>query len=405
MRISTLVFLGLAIFGCDNKRNDQTREGVRDTTEPAPGFGVPGTAPLSSGAPGLSPRRLDDEHADAPRDPLEAADKDMREVLQQFAALGGKSLATLTPEEARKQPTPADAVRKVLEARGKPTTPLEVANVLSKKIPGGPAQLDARIYTPKTDAEQPLPVVTYWHGGGFVIADLDTYDATARALAQKAEAIVVSLDYRHAPEAKFPAAHEDAWTGYDWVVKNAASFGGDPKRIALAGESAGGNLAANVAIQARDKGSQQPVHLLLIYPVAQASMDTPSYRKWTNARPLDKSMMGWFVNQYTNAPADVRDPRISLVNANLAGLPPTTIISAEIDPLSSDSEMLKEKLEAANVDVSQKTYEGVTHEFFGMAAVVEDAEDAQDWAANRLQRAFKNETEIGLRTKRDARPQ
>ncbi len=263
-----------------------------------------------------------------------------------------------------------------------------MAKIENKKIPGAAGRIDARIYTPETDDEKPLPVIAYWHGGGFVIADLNTYDATPRALADLTDAIVVSLDYRHAPEAKFPAAHDDAFAGYQWVVNNAAAFGGDPKRIAVAGESAGANLAANVAIAARDKKIQVPLHELLVYPVAQSNMDTEAYQEWANAKPLNKEMMGWFVKHYTNAPADAQDPRISLVDANLVGLPPTTIINAEIDPLLSDGELLRDKLKAADVSVSQKTYEGVVHEFFGMGVVVADAKDAEEWAADRLKDAF-----------------
>jgi len=233
-----------------------------------------------------------------------------------------------------------------------------------------------------------LPVIAYWHGGGFVIADLDTYDATPRALAKDAEAIVVSLDYRRAPEAKYPAAHQDAFAGYQWVVKNAASFGGDPKRVAVAGESAGGNLAANVALTARDKKEQMPLHALLVYPVAQSSMGTKSYNDWQEAKPLNKAMMSWFFEKYTSGPNDAKDPRISLVDANLAGFPPTTIVNAEIDPLLSDGEMLRDKLKAAKVDVSQKTYEGVVHDPFGMGAVVGDAKDAEEWAGARLKDAL-----------------
>jgi acetyl esterase len=384
MRISMFVFVGLALAACDSKpnkdvpRGDTARDNGDRTGLAAEGTG-PAVIPLTKTTAAEPAER---------KSVLEAADRDMAKVLQRMAELGGKPLATLTPEEARKQPSAADAVKKELEARGKPTTPLEMANVLDKKIPTAKGQLDARIYTPKVDEDGPLPVVAYWHGGGFVIANLDTYDASARALAKHADAIVVSLDYRRAPEAKFPAAHDDAFAGYRWVVKNAASFGGDPARIAVAGESAGGNLAANVAVMARDQGIERPLHVLLVYPVTQSSMETPSYQKWADAKPLDKAMMGWFVAHYTNTPADAKDPRMSLIDANLVGLPPTTIISAEIDPLLSDSEMLRDRLEAAKVDVSHKTYEGVTHEFFGMGAIVDDAEDAQEWAGMRLERAL-----------------
>lgn len=376
MRHSLVGLLSLSLFACDHKADEPSTP----TTLPSPPAETkpsPQATPTQPGTP--TPES---------KNPLESADSDMREVLEQLAALGGKPIATLTPEEARKQPSPADAVKKVLEKKGKPTTPLEMAKVQNEKIPGAAGQIDARIYTPKTDAPKPLPVIAYWHGGGFVIADLDTYDATPRALAKNAEAIVVSLDYRRAPEAKFPAAHQDAFAGYQWVVKNAASFGGDRKRVAVAGESAGGNLAANVALMARDKKVQVPLHALLVYPVAQSSMGTESYNKWQEAKPLNKAMMVWFVEKYTNGPNDAKDPRISLVDANLAGFPPTTIVNAEIDPLLSDGEMLRDKLKAANVDVSQKTYEGVVHEFFGMGAVVGDAKDAEEWASARLKGAL-----------------
>lgn len=323
------------------------------------------------------------------KDPLQAANADMKKVLEQLAALGGKPLATLSAEEARKQPTPADAVKALLTKEGKSTAPVEMAKVEPRKIPGAAGPVDARIYTPKTDDKKPLPVIVYFHGGGWVIADLDVYDASPRALAKGASAIVVSCDYRHAPENKFPAAHDDAYAAYEWVSKNAASFGGDPKRIAVAGESAGGNLAANVAIMARDKGAIMPVHQLLVYPVAQTTTETPSYVTWANAKPLDKAGMLWFVDKTIRTPADKADPRLDLVHANLKGLPKTTIVQAEIDPLRSDGDMLAKSLETAGVSVDKKVYEGVTHEFFGMAAAVSGAKDAQSYATGRLKEAFK----------------
>jgi acetyl esterase len=329
-------------------------------------------------------------NAEKAKDPMKAADADMKKVLEQLGALGGKPLSTLSAEEARKQPTPADAVKALLTKEGKSTAPLEMAKVENRKIPGAAGPIDARIYTPKTDDKKPLPVIVYFHGGGWVIADLDVYDSSPRALAKGADAIVVSADYRHAPENKFPAAHDDAFAAYEWVTKNAATFGGDPKRIAVAGESAGGNLAMNVAIMARDKGIMSPVHELLVYPVAQTSMDTPSYNEWALAKPLDKAGMQWFVEKTIRTPADKSDPRLDLVHANLAGLPKTTIVQAEIDPLKSDGDMLAKSLDAAGVPVDKKLYDGVTHEFFGMpGAAVGDAKDAQSYAAGRLKDAFK----------------
>lgn len=369
-----LVLAGaLAAAACDKSRTDPPPPPVQPETHSAE----------------MKPAPTATSKLPEPKGVMKTADSDMLAVLTELAALNGKPIETLSPEEARKQPTPTDAVKKVLEKNGKPTAPLEMAKVESKKIPGASGQLDARIYTPKTDEKGPLPVVAYWHGGGFVIADLDVYDASPRALAKEANAIVVSLDYRRAPEAKFPAAHDDAFAGYQWVVKNAASFGGDPRRIAVAGESAGGNLAANVSIMARDKSAPMPVHQLLVYPVAQTGMSTPSYREWAMAKPLNKAMMVWFVDNCTRTPDDTKDARLDLVAANLKNLPKTTIINAEIDPLRSDGEMLAEKLKAAGVSVDRKTYDGVTHEFFGMREVVSDAKDAEGYAGGRLKDAFK----------------
>ena len=139
---------------------------------------------------------------------------------------------------------------------------------------------------------------------------------------------------------------------------------------------------------ARDKGMQLPVHEVLIYPIAQNGMSTPSYNEWDHAKPLDKGMMEWFFMQYTRNSADANDPRLNLVAAKLDGLPKTTIINAEIDPLRSDGEMLADKLKAAGVSVDRKVYDGATHEFFGMGAVVGDAKDAESYAAGRLKDAF-----------------
>lgn len=375
------LFLVTLVFACDKPKSQQ------QTTQPPTSQPETRSADMNRNEPAVTTPVKTIE----PKDPMKAADADMQKVLKELDALGGKPLSTLTPEEARKQPTPADAVRKVLEKEKKSTAPIEMMKVESRKIEGAKGMIDARIYTPKVegkDAKKPLPVVAYWHGGGFAIANLDTYDASARALAKEAEAIVVSLDYRHAPENKFPAAHEDAFAGYQWVTQNAARIGGDPKRIAVAGESAGGNLAENVAIMARDKGAPMPLHVLLVYPIAQSAMNTKSYQEWANAKPLDKAGMAWFFDKYGRTPDDMKDPRIDLTQAKLDGLPKTTIVLAEIDPLHDDGMVLADKLKAAKVDVDSKTYEGVTHEFFGMGAVVGDAKDAEKWAGGRLKDSF-----------------
>lgn len=313
-------------------------------------------------------------------------DADMQAVLNKLAALKPKALDTLTPAEARTQPTVADAVKAKLKSEGKSTKPeallpdIIAADRIVVTETG--ANIPARFYKP--EGKGPFPVIVYFHGGGFVIADKDVYDASARALSKQANAIVVSPDYRLAPENKFPAAHQDAYSVYKWATANAAAFGGDPKRIALAGESAGGNLAIATAITARDAEKEQPYAVLAIYPIAQVSMQTESYQKYADAKPLNRAMMQWFLKNYTRTPEDLQDPRLDLVHAKLKGLPPVTIINAGIDPLLDDGAQLEAALKEAEVPVTRHVYEGVTHEFFGTAALVEDAKEAQAVAGKAL---------------------
>ena len=317
------------------------------------------------------------------------ADKDMQEVLNAHAGLKPKPIEKITPAEARQQPTPADAVNVVLKKQGKSTDPESLVpgvKSVDRTIDGAAGQIPARIYTP--DGAGPFPVIVYFHGGGWVIGDKQVYDGGARGLAKQTNAVVVSADYRLAPEHKFPASWDDALAAYKWAAANAASIKGDPKKLALAGESAGGNLAVATAIAARDAGLQAPLHVLAVYPVAQTSLKTESYNRNANAKPLNRPMIEWFVDKVTNSPADLKDPRISLVDAKLQGLPPVTIITAQIDPLQSDGVMLESALKKAGVAVERKNYEGVTHEFFGMAAVVQDAKEAQAYAGQRLKRSF-----------------
>ncbi|EWY37905.1 hypothetical protein N825_16005 [Skermanella stibiiresistens SB22] len=319
---------------------------------------------------------------------LAAADADMGSVLLALQALGPKPIETLSAPEARRQPTLTDAVKKVLTDDGKTAKPEAVSSVRNITIPGPGGSQPARVYVPGA-ARTPLPVIVYYHGGGWVIADLDTYDASARALANQAGAIVVSAEYRKGPEAKFPAAHEDALAAYRWTQANARQLGGDPDRIAVVGESAGGNMAIGVSRMARQQGLRPPIHQALIYPVAGNDMNTESYRENANAKPLNKAMMGWFFDKYLRNPRDGNDPLINVVDApDLAGLPPTTIVTAEIDPLRSDGQLLAQRLRNAGVEVAANNYEGVTHEFFGAASVIEKAKEAQAYVAGRLREAF-----------------
>ena len=313
-------------------------------------------------------------------------DAPMQAVLDELAALHGKPIETLTAAEARKQPTPTDAVKQLLARQGKPSAPPPGVTLTSRSVPGAAGNLPANVYTPA--GAGPFPVSVYFHGGGWVIATKDVYDGGARALAMMANAIVISADYRQGPEHKFPAAHDDAVAVYEWTLTNAASLKGDPKRVALAGESAGGGLAVATAIAARDRKLQMPLAVVSVYPIAGSDTTTPSYVENATAKPLSRPMMSWFFDNYLRNAADRQDPRINLVAANLQGLPPTTIINAQIDPLRGDGEMLTSRLKAAGVSVTQKTYAGVTHEFFGMGAVHEKAKDAEGMAADALKKAF-----------------
>lgn len=313
----------------------------------------------------------------------------MQKVLTALSQLGGKPIETLTPQEARQQPTPTDAVKQVIAETDPHADTQMGVYTRDITIEGATGPLQARIYSPEGQGDEPRPLVVYFHGGGFVIADLDVYDGGPRGLAHFADAIVLSVHYRQAPEHRFPAAHDDAVAAWKWALVNAGALGANPDRMAVAGESAGGNLAINVSMAARDLGLTAPAHQLLVYPLAGIDMDNESYVENAQAKPLNKAMMKWFVEHIFNSETQVSDPRIDLVGAaNVSGLPSTTLVLAQIDPLRTEGERLAQKLEEAGVKVTCQTYDGVTHEFFGMAAVVSEAEAAQKMAGHQLKKAF-----------------
>ncbi|WP_375450879.1 alpha/beta hydrolase [uncultured Devosia sp.] len=317
---------------------------------------------------------------------MERAHPEMKMVLEKLMELGAKPVHTLSVEEARLQKTPADAVVGVLVDKGESAAPEAVGSLKEITIPGAEGNLKARVYTPA--GEGPFPVIVYFHGGGWVIADPVVYDASERALSNQANAIVVGPYYSKGPEHRFSAAQDDAIAVYKYVVENGGEWNADTDRIAVAGESAGGNLAVNVAIAARDQKLQTPDAVIAVYPVAGADLNTPSYIENQNATPLGKADIEWFVENYANSMDDTKDTRFDLVHADLSDLPPTTIIGAEIDPLASEGKTLADNLTAAGVEVKYQLWDGVTHEFFGMAAVVPEAQEAQDFAGESLRAAF-----------------
>lgn len=317
------------------------------------------------------------------------ANKQMREVLEAFAKLNPLPIEAITPEAARQLPELKDALlaavnqhgaKRLLQGVVEPVRSIE--HIL---IPGPESLMAARIYRPSGASS--LPLALYFHGGGFVLGNLNTYDASCRALANAANCIVLSVAYRQAPEHPFPAAHDDAFAAYRWALKNCGAIGADPYRIAVAGESAGGNLAAAVCLTAKSRGIRQPLHQLLVYPITDNRFDTDSYQEHADAKPLNRAMMRWFWKHYLQGqPANgICCP---LQNSDLAGLAPATVITAEIDPLRSEGEHYADRLRSYDVPVHSRLFKGVTHEFFGLGGIVAEGKEAVKEAANELNRSF-----------------
>ena len=338
---------------------------------------------ISSAAPALA--------QDEPAQPT----ADNQAVLDKLKALSnGVKLETLSPVEARKAPTFADAVKGVLQDRGESTAPEPVADVTDRTIPGPAGDIPVRIYTPEGDG--PFPVVVYYHGGGWVLADYNVYDSSGRALANAAEAIVVSVNYRRAPENPYPAAADDAYAAYIWATQNADEIDGDTARVAVAGESAGGNLAAVTALRARDEGAQMPVHQLLVYPITNYAFDTESYETYAAAMPLSRPLMQYFWRNYLTDEAEGVEAYASPLQAeSLEGLPPATVVAAQIDPLQTEGAEYAEALEGAGVSVRYQLYEGTTHEFFGAGVVIPEGKAAVAFAAEGLKAGFMSMPESG----------
>ena len=262
-----------------------------------------------------------------------------------------------------------------------------VAAVADRTIPGPDGPLAIRVYTP--EGRGPFPVLVFFHGGGFVLCSLDTHDGLCRSLCNAVGCIVVSVDYRLAPEAVFPSAPEDCYAATCWVGEHAASLGGDPARIAVGGDSAGGNLSAVTALMVRDRGGPELRHQLLIYPVMDCSFDTPSYRENATGYLLSRDMMRWFWGHYLAEDAHAADPLASPLRApNLAGLPPAHVVTAEFDPLRDEGEAYALRLSDAGVPTEQIRYDGMFHGFFSMDAQLDQAKVAQAAAARALRTAF-----------------
>jgi acetyl esterase len=286
---------------------------------------------------------------------------------------------TLTPDE----------VRAGLELRAQLTAgePQPVAHVEDTSIPGPSGDIPVRIYTP--EGSRPLPCLVFFHGGGWVCGSLRTHDVLCRALANGAGCIVVAVDYRLAPEHKFPAAIDDALAATRWVAANTGQLGIDPDRIAVAGDSAGGNLAAAVALESRDNSGPRLVFQLLIYPVTDHNFDTPSYVENGKDYRLTRAGMQYYWNHYLRGAADADDQRASPLRASShANLPPALVVTAEYDPLRDEGRAYADRLRAAGVAVEYREYAGLIHGFASQAGAIDRGREAVEEMSVVLRQAF-----------------
>lgn len=338
-------------------------------------------------------------------------------IMNAFSELHPLPFEILEPAQARKQPGPADAVKALLEKQGKDSSPEAVGSVEDLTIQdaaGGPMTL--RVYKPK-NLQPSAPVLMWIHGGGWVLFTIDDhYDASCRGLCNKTGAIVVTPDYRRAPEAPFPASHDDVLAAYRWLAVNAASIGGDPARIAIGGESVGGNMAPATVLQLAEAGERLPLAMVCVYPVTTAEQFGESMVDAADGRPLNRALLSWMaMYAFQGRPDAAKDPRIDLLgwsDAKLRMMPPTIVITDEWDVLRSQGQEFARKLEAAGVPTQATYYQGAMHEFFGASAVFELAAQAQLEAARHLLRAFLGQAPVtssvrggapagGIRTDRD----
>ena len=304
-------------------------------------------------------------------------DPQAQRVIEATARLGLPPMEQMTPAEAR------ESMRVRTAALG----PVEnVAAIAEHKVPVAGDTIGLRVYSPGGPAGRPpFPGLVFFHGGGWVIGDLDTHDGLCRALANAAGRVVASVDYRLAPEHRFPTAAEDAYAATRWVADHAAALGVDPRRLAVGGDSAGGNLATVVALMARDRGGPALGLQWLVYPVVDHDFDTASYRENAEGYLLTRAAMRWFWNHYAPAPADRARPHASPLRApSLAGLPPALIQTAGYDPLRDEAEVYARHLRAAGVPTTLTRYPGMIHGFLRLLNHVDQARVALTEAATLL---------------------
>ena len=305
-------------------------------------------------------------------------DPQARTFLDQLAAVGAPPMAEATPEEARA------AIAMMMALGGQPE---ERAATEDRTVPGPGGPVPVRIYRPKGDG--PHPAVVYFHGGGFVIGSVETHDGVCHQLATRVPAVVVSVEYRLAPEHRFPAAVEDCFAAAKWVSAHAAELGADAGRLAVAGDSAGGNLSAVVSMRARDAGGPPIAFQLLVYPATDLTRSSASHTENGEGYLLTSALMEWFTAHYMGTGGDLRHRDASpLFVEDLSELPPAVVITAEFDPLRDEGESYASRLRQAGVEARASRYDGMIHGFFGMDAVFDASRKAMDEAVAALRKGL-----------------
>ncbi len=287
-------------------------------------------------------------------------------ILQMMTAQEGPDMTTLPPEAGREM---YRAMALMLDAQEVPT------NSRDTTVAGPAGDIPVRVYSPATGDAETLPGIMFFHGGGFVIGDLDSHDALCRTFANDVGARVIAVHYRLAPEAPFPAAPEDCFAAFKDVVSRAGEFGVDASRMAVAGDSAGGNLSAVVAQMAKANGGPALKYQMLIYPTTQAHADTPSMKENAEGYFLERKTMDWFFGHYIDGAKDLdlADARLSPICGDVSGLPPATVVTAGFDPLRDEGKMYADKMAAAGVTVKYVNHPSLVHGFANMTGAVDAA--------------------------------
>jgi acetyl esterase len=304
-----------------------------------------------------------------------ALDPELEPLLQLFEELGMPDPATAQPQEMRE----AMAAMPV-------ENPTPVGGTRDLEIPGPGGAIPLRVYRPEGDG--PCALMMMYHGGGWVVGNLDTHDEACRQFCAGTGAVVVAVDYRLAPEAKFPAPLEDCFAATVWAVANAAELEVDAGRVCVAGDSAGGNLAAAVAMMARDRGGPAIAHQCLIYPVTDRNFETSSYKENAEGPILTRTMMEWFWDHYLADESQAGDPLAAPLHGNLAALPSATVLTAEYDPLRDEGIAYAEALSAAGVEVEHRLYQGMIHGFVTLPGGLTQSVAAVDYLCGRVRQAL-----------------